>query len=277
MAKQQQFRDKYGPWALVTGASAGIGEEFAYQIAAAGLNLVLVARRAGKLSQLADTISRTYGVEVRIVPADLSQPNFMDSIRPVIADIEIGLLVNNAGVYGIGEFLDNPLERELTILNVNTRAPLILSYEIGQQMRARGRGGIIIVASTGAYQGVPYIANYAGTKAYDLIFAEGLWYEMKQYGVDVLGFSPGGTRTEGYDRMAAQTGAGKLPAGDPVGPVVTSALNALGKKPSAIPGAKNNIMTFVMTRLMPRKVATTMFGSMIGRAAKALKTAQATQ
>src|SRR5690606_2449994 len=124
-----EFKQKYGPWALITGASSGIGMEFARQIAAQGLNLVLVARREDKLNTLAGELKAKYGIEVKVVSADLSGDDFMPALKNTTANLEIGLLVNNAGLTTTGAVVDNKLEDELNLLHLNCRAPLILAHE----------------------------------------------------------------------------------------------------------------------------------------------------
>src|SRR5215510_15969656 len=141
------FVERYGPWALVTGASAGIGAEFARQLSQMGLNLVLVARRRQRLEDLACELESKNKVHVRIVVADLARPDFLPAIRSVTNSIEVGLLVNNAGFGLAGRFLEHELEEELNLLNVNCRAPLILTHEFGRQMAQRRKGGIIFVSS----------------------------------------------------------------------------------------------------------------------------------
>lgn len=270
MSKQSKFQQKYGSWAVITGASAGIGEEFARQLAERGLNLVLIARREAKLKAIANQLHQQFNVNVRVAPADLSQPTFMESIRPHLKDLQIGLLVNNAGMWVAGQFLDNTIERELSTLDVNTRAPLILTHEIGQHMRQNGRGGIIFVASIGGYQGVPFIANYAATKAYDLVFSEGLWHELRAFGIDVLALSAGPTNTEGAQRTASEIPHGeRLPKGDEVQPVVRATLNSIGRKATIVPGFKNKFMLFMFSRVLPRKISSKLFGTMMGRAINA--------
>jgi short-subunit dehydrogenase len=159
-----RFAKKYGPWALVTGASSGMGSEFARHLAADGLNLVLVARRKNRLDRLASELGQQFGIEVRVVVADLAREDFVTPIREATSDIEVGLLVNSAGFATSGALLDNDLEAEVSILHVNSRAPLMLAHEFGRKMRDRGDGGIIFVASTVAYSGSPGWSNYAATR-----------------------------------------------------------------------------------------------------------------
>ena len=174
MSTVSKFQKKYGPWALVTGASGGIGSEFAKQIAAKKLNVVLVARREERLRSLAKTIRDQYNADVRIIVADLAASEGIETVKRSTDDLEIGLLVNNAGREDSGRFLNMPLENVVTTLDLNVRAPLQLTHHFAQKMADRDRGGIIFMSSIVAFQGVPFVANYAATKAYDLIFAESL-------------------------------------------------------------------------------------------------------
>lgn len=256
------FRQKYGPWALITGASSGIGAEFARQLAEKGLNPILVARRREKLEDLATELKIQYSIQVKIIPLDLSHSDFMTSLRPVTDSLEIGLLINNAGVEVAGKFLENNLGDELRILDINCRAPLILAHELGHKMTERKRGGIIFLSSMLAYQGTPFWTNYAGTKAYNLLLAEGLSYELKKEGVDVLAISPGFTNTE----MLEGVDFSHMPIKPmPVKPVVASALKALGHESSVVPGQMNQVINFLGKYLFTRSVNTTIFGKIMGK------------
>ena len=260
---QKNLKEKYGDWALVTGASAGIGEEFAYQLAEQGFNLVLVARREQKLQSLASKLVQRYGIQVRVAAADLSKQDFIDSILEATSDIDIGLLINNAGLYFLGEFLEQDLDAHLSMLEVNTRAPLLLSHTFGNKMRQQGRGGIIIVSSTVSGSGAPFNANYAATKSYDLVLGEGLEYELKKHGVDVQVLMPGGTWTEGAHRMMKDAPAYMNNMMMETKPVVAASLNKLGKKSRVIPGQMNQFMTWLTARLMPRGLAVRMWANMM--------------
>src|SRR6516162_6540984 len=136
----KDFVERFGQWAVVTGASSGIGEAFARQLAETGMNLVLVARREDRLKKLADDLQGAHSVNVRVVSADLSHHDFMPPIEQATADLQVGLLVNNAGIATTGKFLDNDLAEELALLHVNNRATLILAHHFGQPMRHRRRG-----------------------------------------------------------------------------------------------------------------------------------------
>jgi hypothetical protein len=269
MAKHQTFSGKYGPWALVTGAARGLGAEFSRQIAAKGINVVMIDLLADELARTADDIRKASGREIVTLSVDLSQPDFIYKIKQRIEGLEIGLLVSNA-VYGpVGKFVERGLEEKLRSIDVNVRAPLTLAHEFATRMSARGRGGIILMSSASAMQGTPYVANYAATKAYNLILAEGLWAELRGKGVDVLGFMPGTTRTPGYMESKAQAGNAKMVKVMEPGPTVAEALNALGKRPSHIAGQGNRITFFISGKLMPRKAAialtTKMMDKMYGK------------
>ena len=254
------FRRKYGPWALITGASSGIGAEFARQLAQEGLNLILVARRKERLEGLANDLKIQHGIQVKIVPLDLSRPDFRTSLRPITDSLEIGLLINNAGVSVEGEFLKNNLDDELNMLDINCRAPLILAHELGQKMTTRKRGGIIFLSSMAGYQGAPFRNTYAGTKAFNLLLAEGLGYELKNKGVDVLAVSPGFTITEMIEGVDfSHTPIKPMHAK----PVVASALKALGHKSSVIPGAMNQLLNFLGKYLFTRSLNTAIFGKIM--------------
>jgi short-subunit dehydrogenase len=265
MAKQRTFSDKYGPWALVTGAARGLGAEFSRQIAARGINVVMVDLLADELVRTADDIRKASGREIITMTGDLSQPDFIDSILNRVKGLEIGLLVSNA-VYGpVGKFVERGLDEKLRSIAVNVRAPLTLVHEFAIRMTARGRGGIIMVSSASALQGTPYVANYAATKAYNLILAESLWAELRGKGVDVLGFMPGTTRTPGYLESKAQAGKSRMVRVMEPGPTVSEALNALGKRPSHIAGRGNRITFFISGKLMPRRAAIRLAARMLDK------------
>jgi len=244
------FAAKYGPWALVTGASRGLGAEFARQCAERGLNIIQIATNADLLKAQADAIIRDYGVEVRTIALDLSREDILPEITPVTDSLEVGLLVNNAGISRVRPFLEHSLDQLVKQLHVNTRAGLVLAHHFGRKMAERRRGGIIFLSSGSAMCGTAYCANYAGTKAYNLVIAESLWYELRRYGVDVLGFMAGSTKTPGWD--ANEPKPYRFVKVMDVKPVVAEALEALGKKPSLIAGRSNRLGYFLMGRTVSR-------------------------
>jgi short-subunit dehydrogenase len=254
----KNFVERFGPWALVTGASSGMGEAFARKLAEIGLHLVLVARREDRLRKLADDLQRAHSVKTRVVAADLSRDDFMPLIQQTTDDLLVGLLVNNAGIATAGRFLENDLDSELALLHVNNRAPLILAHHFGGRMHARGRGGLIFVSSTVAVAGVPLWSNYAASKAHDLVFAEGLAKELRKEGISVLVLCPGPTRTELWP-----PGAKPLFPMQP-GAVVDLALKKLGRRTTIVAGWINSVMVF-STRLLPRSWNAAIFGWVVGR------------
>lgn len=258
------FRNRYGAWALITGASSGLGAEFARQLAAQKLDLILVARRADRLKELATALKLEHGIQVKVIPLDLAKPNFMATLKKQTAKLNIGLLVNNAGFGMSGEFTENNLDYEIRMLDVNCKAPLILAHEYGKLMAAHRRGGMIMVSSVVAFQAVPYMSHYAATKAYDLLLGEGLWYEMKKYGVDVLTLCPGSTETE-FSHVAETK---PMPGAMPVTPVVKAALDGLGHKPYVTAGFKNKLLVF-FTRFTPRSMATRIAAQIMKRLGRA--------
>ena len=253
----KRIKEKYGPWALITGASSGIGEEFARQLATAGLNLVLVARRKKQLDTIANILKQTYSVKVKTISVDLTEKNFLTEVRKVTDELNIGLLINNAGLWKMGKYVDIALEDELKMIDLNIKAPAILTHHFAPKMIVNKKGGIINVASMLGYLGVPYSTVYAATKAFEVVKSEGLWYELKKQGVDVLALNSGLTKTamiDDYDfsHMPLKPSNPKL--------VVRTALKALGKKSQVIPGTMNKILGVLSKRVMSRDMNTKMFG-----------------
>ena len=239
------FRDRYGPWAVVAGASTGLGAAFARRLAGRGLNLLLLSRRQDALDRLAGELRAAHGVEVRCGALDLGRPDLGGVVRALAAELEVGLLVYNAAHSVIGPFVDRPLEEQLRVLDVNCRGPLVLSHLLGAAMVRRGRGGIVLMTSIAGSQGNPLLASYAASKAFNLVLAEGLWAELGARGVDVVACRAGATDTPGY---ASSRPRRKVPLMRP-DDVVDSALGALGRGPGVVPGALNRIAAFAFGRL----------------------------
>ncbi len=251
--KATSFSARYGPWALITGASRGLGAEFARQCAEYGLNTVLIATNADLLQTQADSLKKYYGVEVKTIVVDLSREDILQQIVPITDSMEIGLLVNNAGLSKVSPFLNLSLDQLVKQLHVNARAGLILTHHFSRKMAERRRGGIIFLSSGSAMYGTACSANYAGTKAYNLILAESLWYELGRYGVDVLGFMAGSTKTPGWDANAPKPD--RFVKVMEVKPTVAEALKALGKRPSLIAGKSNRLGYFFMGKMLTRERA----------------------
>ncbi|MFH1438354.1 MAG: SDR family NAD(P)-dependent oxidoreductase [Pseudomonadota bacterium] len=258
-----KFKDRYGPWALVAGASAGIGAEFSKQLAAKGLNVVCVARGREKLENHALEIARNYGVDARPVAADLGGLDAVEQLRSETAGLEIGLLVYNAAYSPIGPFLDQKLEDKLKTLYVNCRGLLMMAHEYGKTMAERGRGGMIFMSSLAGMQGNALVAGYAASKAYGRILGESLWDELREHGVDVLAFSAGATRTPGYEATLPEKGGVPSYLVQEPEAVATEALAVLGKGPSRISGTANKLTANVFQRLLPRRLAASTMGRMM--------------
>ncbi len=253
------FKHRYGPWALIAGGSEGLGAAFARALAARGLDLVLVARRRGPLEACAKNLAAAFGVQTRVVAADLGEVGSLPALRAATQGLEIGFLVYNAAMSAIGPHLGHDLETHLKMVDVNCRGPLVLVHEYVRPMTERRRGGVILMSSIAGLQGSALIATYAATKAFDLVLGEALWEEVRDQGVDVLACCAGATRTPSFLQSSPRTSS---LLSDPMEPdaVVTEALAALGNGPSAVAGCFNRASTFVMTRLMPRRTAVQTIG-----------------
>ncbi|GCE24432.1 SDR family NAD(P)-dependent oxidoreductase [Dictyobacter kobayashii] len=230
------FQQRYGQWALVTGAASGLGKEFTNQLAARQLNIVAVDIQPDKLQQQVSFLQQQYGVQVKPLLVDLSDPAFLAPVQRETAELEIGLVANVAGLSSVGPLLDIPLETLQRQIAINCYAPLTLSHHFGRLMRERGRGGIIFFSSASALQGTALVTNYAATKAYNLILAEGLWDELRSSGVDVLGFAPGATNTPGFHHAKPRYTAIPMPYME-AAPTVAEAIAALGHTPAESPDA----------------------------------------
>jgi short-subunit dehydrogenase len=235
---RRDFRERYGPWAVVAGGSEGIGEDFADQIAAAGVNVVLLARRIEPLERTADQIRSRHGVEVRTVAIDLTDPDVLGKVEPTVADLEVGLLIYNAGaVHGAELFARRPVQDAIQLIDLNCRTVALLAHHFARPMSERGRGGIVLMTSMSSAAGAAYTAVYNATKAFDFVLAEGLWMELGQVGVDVIAVPAGLTDTPAM-RRSGIIGRDDMPAMRSAA-VAKEALDALGSSgPIVAPGAE---------------------------------------
>jgi short-subunit dehydrogenase len=251
-----------GKWALVTGASAGIGAEIARQLAASGANLILTARRAERLSQLAKELAGRHQVQTEVCAADLTKPQAPGELFRFTQDkaLLVEVLINNAGFGAYGEFHKVDAQRLLDMVAVNVGAVVHLTHLFLAPMIERRSGYIMIVASTAAFQPVPYISTYAATKGFDLLLAEGLAEEARPYGVHVCGLCPGSTVSE-FHRVAGQPErtAGRQQATEEVARIGLEALAA--GKPRVIAGTRN-WLSVEAQRLAPRRLVTRVAASM---------------
>lgn len=242
-------RERYGEWALVTGASAGIGAAFARALAAEGISCVLTARREDRLRELAAELETRHGVKTRVVGVDLAAPGGAEELLRAAADLEIAILVNNAGVGGAGRFDELEPGRLRQMVELNCATPVVLTRALLPAMRVRGRGAVVMVGSVAGCQPLPLHSLYAATKSFDNLLGEALWAECRGTGVDCLSLLPGPTETE------FQAVAGELPhAGEPPEQVVATALDALGRQASVISGWFNWLRANAASRLVSRSV-----------------------
>jgi uncharacterized protein len=252
MASQVLRNAWAGKWALVTGASAGIGEAIAIELAEAGANLVLTARRQDRLQALADRLHSEYEVETRVVVADLTLAEAPQQIYEQTAGLAIDILIANAGFGEYGEFLKADPERLAAMVQVNCSAVVALTRLFLPAMAERRRGFVMLVASTASYQPVAYLATYAATKAFDRMLAEALAEEMKRYGVKVSALCPGPTESE-FDQVAGpRTGDNRRR--QPAREVARRGLEGLvAGKHWVIPYLAGQIQVFSQ-RFVPRRV-----------------------
>jgi uncharacterized protein len=255
---------KYGPWAVVTGASAGLGEHFARQLAQLGQKVVLVARRGEKIEALAVELQQRHGLEARVLPLDLGAEGAVEILDERTSDLDVGLLVDNAGFGYMGRLLDQDPDRLAEMVHLNCTVTLLAAQRFARRFVARGGGGIIVSASLAGFQATPFMAAYGATKGFDLLFSEGFGQELKGTGVDVLALCPGSTRTE-FGKVAGSNGKG---GGMRPEPVVAEALRALGRKPVVVTGWGNKTVGHVVNRIFPRRFVTAMSGVAIRKMAE---------
>ncbi|MGO4257363.1 SDR family NAD(P)-dependent oxidoreductase [Marmoricola sp. RAF53] len=228
---------KYGPWALVVGASDGVGAAFADALAAGGLDVVLLARREAVLAEVAGEIEERHGVRTRVLALDLTRPDAAAAIADAVADLEIGFLVHCAGADPVyRSFLTQPVEVAEAMVHRNCTVLVQLCHRLGGPMAERGRGGIVVFGSGAGFAGAPNMVTYGASKAFDMVFAEALWCELQPRGVDVLGLVLGETDTPGLRTLRHQRGLASGPdepargAAKPEA-VVAEALARLGRGP----------------------------------------------
>ena len=246
-----RFPDRYGAWAFVAGASEGLGAAFARALAERGLNLLIAARRAAPLEDLAAEIRARSAVQVRSMAGDLAESHFLQSLQACAADLDLGVIVSNAAYVPIGEFASRPAADVLRAVDVNVRAPVTLLRSMLPLMIERERGAVILMSSLAGYQGIPRIAMYTATKAFTRVLAEGLWRELRGSGVDIVACCAGAVRTPGYSSASAQEAPGTMDSAR----VVEITLRSLGHGPVVIPGLINRAAALLTTRILSRRAA----------------------
>jgi len=251
MADANGFLKRYGPWAIVAGASEGLGAAYARALARRGLDLLLAALRAEPLERLADELHRRHGIDVRIVAGDLALPETIARLADEASRLDVGLVVYNAAHAPVGEFLAvDPASLE-RVAHVNVLGPVRLARALLPGLASRGRGGIVLMSSLAGNQGTARIATYAASKAFNRVLAEGLWSELGPRGIDVIACTAGAVRTPGYAGAADRDAPGTLGADQ----VAERALRALARGPVVIPGFVNRVAAVLLGKLLPRRAA----------------------
>jgi len=256
-----EWRDR---WALVTGASAGIGKALAEELASGGTHLLLTARRGDRLLELAKQLRSKHKISAEIFEADLSKPSAPEEIFQFTKEkgIAVDVLINNAGFGQYGELPSIEPQRLLDMVQVNCGAVLHLTRLFLPEMVARRRGDVLIVASTVAFQAVPYISTYAATKVFDLFLAEGLAEEMKPYGVRVCALCPGTTTSEFHDVAGHPSHARRR--SETAEKVARTGLRALASGKSCVISGLGNYLGAQSQRFVPRRVVTRIAANMLG-------------
>jgi uncharacterized protein len=252
-------KERFGPWALITGASSGIGREFARQLARAGLNIALVARRQRLLEEAGRVFEKDFGVKYRAIALDLSEEGFLKKLAEATADLDIGLVVSNAGDISPGAFLSKNHDELVSLLRLNALAHLELAHHFGKKLASRGRGGLLFVGAMGSDKGVPYMASDAAARAYIQSLSQGLHAELKALGVHVTVVPAGPTETPLLAKL------GLTPESMPMRPMkpeqcASEGLGALQANRSImIPGRMNRIMKAVIPTSITRAMMVRMF------------------
>jgi len=254
------FKERYGNTALIAGASEGLGAAYAHALAARGLDLVLLARRKGLLEETAEQISKQYGVKVLPVVCDLAAADALEKVRSEVGDVNISFLVYNAAMSYIGPFLSTGISTHTDIASVNMLTQLKMLHYFGGKMVMQRKGGIVIMTSIAGLQGSGFLSTYAATKAFNRVLAEGLWFEWRSKGVDVIACCAGAVATPNY----INTKPGKASRLEPVPQlpemVVEECLRKIGRTPFFISGTGNKLVTILMQYIFSKKKALRMMG-----------------
>jgi short-subunit dehydrogenase len=244
--------DRYGPWALVAGASEGIGAAFARVLAEAGFNLVLIARRPAPLEALASELREQFGRSVESVAFDLAAPDLEARLREIVSAHDVGLIVYNAALSIVAPFMETSLADKLRMLDVNARGPLIAAHVAGERFAARGGGGLVLVSSLTAFWGSAWVATYGATKAFNLSLGEALAHELGERNIDVVVSCVGATKTPGFIKAVESR---KAPAAMTPEAVARETLEALPRRGAFVPGRFNRFAQQVLSRVLPRQTA----------------------
>lgn len=254
------LKEKYGNLALIAGASEGIGAAMSHYLASKGIDLVLVARRKEPLELFANLLSHKYKINTYCIVCDLTDSNATLTIKEALQGKEINLLVYNAALSYIGPFESNSILQQQQIAYANMITPMNMLKIFGEPMLHKNKGAVIIMASLAGFQGSGFLAAYAATKAFNRVLAESIWYEWKSKGVDVIACCAGATSTPNFIKTKPEKANFFAPKVQSPEEVVNECFKKLGEKPSFISGTGNKIASFIMQRLLPRKMAITIMG-----------------
>lgn len=254
---------KYGPWALVTGASDGIGKALAQELASRGLNIVLVARNEVRLNQLSEQLKKDFKVETKCIAADLSLKNANEHLMSQVERLDIGLVVAAAGFGTSGTFEKNDLEVEKNMIDLNCTAVVDLVHRFTTVFNKRGNGAFVLFGSLVGFQGTPYASNYAATKAFIQTFAEGIHFELMQKGIDVLAVAPGPVKSGFGDR--ANMTIDSAPTGADIAPKI---VDSIGKKLTVRPGFMSKFLEFALKCLVWRRFRILVMGNIMHNMSK---------
>lgn len=247
----RDFPTRYGNWAVVAGASEGLGAAFATELARRGMHLLLIARRGDALQAVAGRLSEDHGVDVRVLVLDLSSPALAGSLSDATADLEVGVIVYNAAYVPVASFLeleDDALEQ---LMGVNVQGPVTFLRALLPSMRERRRGAVVLMSSLAGMQGSPRLAAYAASKAFNTVLAESLWHELREDGIDVVVSCPGAISTPRYLKSTDRIAPGTMSPDA----VARETLDAIGKGPRVVPGALNRFFAVLFDRVLPRRTA----------------------
>lgn len=255
-----KLKDKYGKTALVAGASEGIGAAFASFLAKEGIDLVLISRRPEPLKQFADSLENIYKVKVTCISCDLSDTGALKQIQETLGDREINILIYNAVQSYIGPFIKNTEENHLQMSRLNMTTPVKMLHLFAGKMLSGGKGACVLMSSLAGFQGSGYLAMYAATKAFNRVLAESLWYEWKNSGVDIIACCAGATATPNFmNTKPVKTGPFAPRILNPE-EIPEECFRKLGRQPSFIAGRGNRVASFIMQKILSRKMAINIMG-----------------
>lgn len=258
------FFNRYGQWALVAGAAEGLGEAYSRALAARRMNIVMVDRQEEKMSSLGQELERSYGIGTVRLPLDLARKDAPRIMMDAIADLDCRLLVYNAAYSIVQPFLKNSMEDLDNYVDVNARTLIQTALPFAEKCRAAGGGGILVMSSLAGLWGTQLLGPYGATKAFGYILAESLHHELKHYNIDVMACIAGATATPAYLGTEPKYGWPRPTVMKPLD-VAEAALEKLGKKAFFIPGRVNRMTWFLLSRVLPRSTARTLFNRTTGK------------